>query len=729
MLSVAVGLGWRAATRSAGRRRTAWRSTLTLVAALGVIGTATAPTVVTRERGRLRELQATASSQRPRAAAVHQYRPNGERVVIVLVEPAGVASMPGLDGSLPTGSVRLSPALAAAVDSDPTLAAWFPGRRLVDLGPEAVGTAGELTAFLGVPPGGAAAALGAQQGSVSPNLPAQFGAYQFVGFFIFLAVPALALLVLSARLGDETRRRRFAALRLVGMPGWAIRAALGVELAVAAVAGVAIAVILALLPWPADFVIPVVGRRVFGVDARLPLWALVALAVLVVFVAAALGAATSGRRIAGRVRERVLRADPTRPWAVVVYGVGLALAVVAAVRAAPNDDRRFLATILVGVGMPGAVAVGASCAARVLGRVTGGVTWLIATRSLAAAPRRHTRVAGVVAVVVLGGVLGQPIAQVRSGGVTWVDDARAAGRTTIPAIIQMPTNTPLKVDLDRTPQGVHKVLPEVAVASADGTVTTTALVATCHDLEWLVGGQMEGCTGAPQVAYDRSTAPAPTLPHDFRLTAADGEVIPLTLGESPVLIGPADTPLPPIVVPPRSVPESTRSLPVVEAYLEVEATDAAWAGTQAWLVAENPVATLYGGEVGVASLDTTVGWIAAGLVASAGAAVLGAVASIADSRSERRRWWSLRVLGMARRTILGAAAFGAGIAATAGALAAVLPAYLLARSWLVAGGDKVDDPTVYVAVPLAGGLFVLAVGVVTAWIESRETSSSPPRST
>jgi hypothetical protein len=636
---------------------------------------------------------------------------------------------PGLASPLLPGEVRLSPALAARVDHDPVLARWFPFRRHADLPVESVNAAGEYKAYIGTAAEGHVA--GAVEGLVDTYDP-EFRKFQQFGFVLFVAVPAIGLLVTSARFGRSARRERLAALRLLGMPSVACRAALAIETGVPVALGAAVAAALALTVRFDHVVLPVVDRWVFGEDARLGAVLVVGTAVALALSALLVGAGTRREPTTGRLRGLVAHGDPTRGWGVLVYGVGVLLIGWAYARALPRDPLRFWGLIAAGAGITGAVTHLGGVVARLV-RWNGGPTpWFIAMRKLSADPRSHTRLAGIAAVVAFVIGVSQPASQlIAEPSSTWVSHARRAGASTVAGWASSVPGTSLSLS-DPAPAGVRSILREVGLwPSGQGPPVpplARGLVGTCADLETLADAQLPACDGSLQALRGNGPAAGPSdqqWPGVLDVHGSNGEVVasvnrPLSVVEVPYdeadLANPGPS-LPQLLIPPGLLSENARPY-TMGLRLRTDADVETWEKTRSWFMASNASAFLENEFEILASSDSTFSWLVLGFGFVAGIALLGVGLTIFEEHKDGREWLALRVLGLSAWNLIGVRIAIAAVSSLVAVVVATVPSVLVTYAYLKVVGDELGSVRPYVS---AGAVCVGIVFLSTLFSAALQT--------
>lgn len=706
-----VGLGLRAALPRASSGR--------FVALVIVGGVACASFLIVVMATAVKEREADRHHRHEReaplteVAAVHtvtvaSYR--GRLLTLVqVVDGADPAWLPpGLGTSLPPGQVRFSPALAERVDRDPVLARWFPYDRGDVLPIESVKAAGEYKAYIGVAPG--TEPPGIAEDSVFSYRP-DFLPFQRVGFVVFVAVPALGLLTMAGRFGRRARRERLAALRLLGMPSLSCRAVLAIETGLPIAAGAVAVGGAALAVRPHHVVLPVVDRWVFGQDAQLGPATVLVVAGTVGLLGALVGATTRREQATGRLRGLVARADPIRRWSLGIYALGVAVIGWAYVRAQPGDPLRFWGIAVAGAGIMGAVTHLTARVARLLRWESGPTAWFIAMRKLSVDPRSHTRLAGIAGIVAFVIAVSQPAAQLLAEpSTTWVSHARAAGASTVAGWSWAVSGTPVSLP-DARPPGIMVALPEIALwspgADPHARPDRRALVASCVELETLVGGPVRSCNDGVQAVQlgdlIGSSSDLPAGPLEVR--GVDGRAVArLEQPRSVVTVPYDDTTLsnpatggpsfPPLLVPPGRVPDAS-SVFVSGVRLRVEADVEAWEATKAWFMGSNPSAHLENQFENLESADTTFSWLLLGFGFVAGLALLGAGLTITDEQRTVGEWFALRALGAGTWHLVWIRLLTAIVSSLVAVAVAIVPAVLVTLAYLKVVGDDLPSFAAY----------------------------------
>ncbi|WP_380281933.1 hypothetical protein [Kitasatospora purpeofusca] len=748
----ALAVAWRAVLARQARRRVVLLALVGTIAALGILAAVGAAAVKERESARSAATVPVFGPQagfggvpvfgRPGVAETgwseleHDYR--GHTVKIVRVAdphargpfPPGVAAWPG------PGRALVSPALDRLIRSAPaSVGQWFAGTDTEVLPARAVGSAGQLLAYVGVAP----EELGTQQGPLTGfggEGGGGFGWYPTLGSMLFLVMPAFALVLTASRFGRQVRTTRYQALRLLGLPAAHARPAGALETAAPVAAGA----LAAALAWPFllpdMFALPVTGRWLFGADLRVPVGqsALVVLGVAVL--AGVLGAATvSGADRAAREVRFLRPVRLTSPWVALLFGVGLLLLAVAYSRHKPRDPLLWAAIVLLGVGLPSAAAWAGQRLARLLGRVEAGVVWLLAMRRLAADPQSRFRVAGMVGIAVFAVGAAQPVSQVMAQpNLPWVAQARAAGHTDLLAKAETLEAVPLR--LAEPPAAVHGLVPAVALWSPGQDPATrpahTALVAGCGQLQELFARPLPDCAGG------RMTLRAGGLPGADGGPAQQGPagvggglLLRSTDRMRQVSVPPAattldlpaglDTPVGAVMVlPPDDPALAELGDPFrIAAYLRVAVDVPAWEEARTWVVSSSPAYRLENSYELSEVADSTGSWVLLGLTVAAGVTVLGALLAVAEDGGRRREWFALRALGMARGRLTAVQLTEALVTGVLTAALATLASTTVGVTYLRINEDHLDTSLPYL---LAAGACITVVVLAAAagsWVTLR----------
>ncbi|MFB7471613.1 hypothetical protein [Kitasatospora sp. NPDC056184] len=748
----ALAVAWRAVLSRQARRRVVLLALVGAVSALGVLATAGAAAMKGRESARSAAAVPVFGPQagfggvpvfsRPGVAETgwseleHEYR--GRTVKIVRVAdphargplPPGVAAWPS------PGRALVSPALDRLIRSAPaSIGRWFAGTDTEVLPPRAVGSAGQLLAYVGVTP----AELGTQQGPLTGfggGGGGGFGWYPALGSMLFLVMPAFALVLTASRFGREVRTTRYQALRLLGLPAAHARLAGALETAAPVAAGA----LAAALAWPFllpdMFALPVTGRRLFGADLRVPGGQAVAVVLGVAVLAGVLGAATASGSDRASREVRILRpVRLTSPWVALLFGAGLLLLAVAYSRHKPRDPLLWAAIVLLGAGLPSAAAWTGQQLARVLGRVEAGVVWLLAMRRLAADPQSRFRVAGMVGIAVFAVGAAQPVSQVvAQPHLPWVAQARASGHTDLLAEAETLEAVPLR--LTEPPAAVHGVVPAVALWAPGQDPATrpahAALVADCRQLQELfarplpdcVGGRMTLRAGGPPTADGEPAAQGPSaVEGDLLLRSADRTRQASVPPAATTLDLPAglDTPVWAVMVlPPDDPTLADLGDPFrIAAYLRVAVDLPAWEEARTWVVSSSPAYRLENSYELSEVTDSTGSWVLLGLTAAAALTVLGALLTVAEDGGRRREWFALRALGMARGRLTAVQLTEALVTAALTAALATLASTAVGVTYLRINEDHLDTSLPYLLAAGAGIGVVVLAAAASSWATLR----------
>lgn len=656
----------RLVVRSLVKRESTGRTVLLVIVGAVVFSAVmvlvTSPVVVAREGRRNVEPSPAGTQFGPRTVTT---RFDGRTVALVAI-PSGESDAnlpPGLTRAPGVGEVFLSPALARAARADPDLDRWFPYRRGPELTRAALVTAGDYRAYIGVD----AAALGrlaGMQDRYGAFHTSSFGIQQVLFLLIFVALPAVGLVVAASRFGRGRRSKRYAALRLLGFPDANCRLVMGGELGLPVLIGSAVVAIAWARYSPGVVVVPVVQRRIFYADAQVAGWVLVA---AVVATGAAVGLAgamlTRPAFSIGKLQTMASQADRVRLLGALVFVAGLVLVVVALRRSVPRDPLRWWSLVLLGVGLPSAVAFVTQSLARLAARPWLPPWLLFGTRRLSRRPRESTRVAASIALVIFAFGSVQTMTQViASGASSWESAATAAGVDTVAAVARSFGEQPLRLAPD--PPGavlaaVRRVTMQDTALPATAQKVGVAIVGTCADLGEVLGVPVGQCTGRAQPLrlsqVDNPPGETPDRnPSEVRLQGRlPGRSLRIQV------VGPtAEAQIPSalsylqvegaVLVPPSAVGGKAGDLAFVGAYVRLPAEEEAWQEVQAWVASWAPGATAETQFHNRETSDGTTAWVALGLLSASGLALAGAALAAWDDSHQDRGWASLTPLGVSR---------------------------------------------------------------------------------
>lgn len=252
-----------------------------------------------------------------------------------------VPTPPGLTSVPRSGEVALAPALADALDAgDGELRARFSGLRVLRIARAGLTNRAQYIAYVGARPealrGSPRVAWFGDADQVT-TLTSRLKVLSLLLFLGFVAVPFTAMCAVATRVSAASRRRRLAALWMIGVSPLQLRTAAAVESTVAVASGSAtgIAAFQILRAWVATHV-TVHGVRPFYEDLGLPVWIQSAVLGACVVVALISGALLSGA--AGWRSARPGRAPRQYgPAPLLVLGLGVACGLVTAYRVTPSS--------------------------------------------------------------------------------------------------------------------------------------------------------------------------------------------------------------------------------------------------------------------------------------------------------------------------------------------------------------------------------------------------------
>lgn len=245
---------------------------------------------------------------------------------VLLAGDPGAPTPPGLAGLPAVGTTIASPALAAAA-GDPVVAARLPDVRGI-IGKSGLEGPDEYISYTGVrlsdlPAGGEPAAGFGGAASLVPDRPST-GAVT-LELLLMILVPAGIFLTVVARLSSATRRRRLAALRLVGASRREVRSIAAIESAVPGVLGALLAVLSFPLTNLALAHSNALGSRYFAPDGALSAGLATSVVLAAGLVSAVVGSGVSWRAL-GTVSSRAGERSRRPGWlAVLPFLAGLAM--------------------------------------------------------------------------------------------------------------------------------------------------------------------------------------------------------------------------------------------------------------------------------------------------------------------------------------------------------------------------------------------------------------------
>lgn len=309
---------------------------------------------------------------------------------------------PGLKTFPSPGEVWVSPALAAEARDDAAARLRLPASPTGEIDSGGVESPDQLLAYVGLanPPPGAFAAAGWGNAASDAVLVPRSGL--LLTMAIFVALPLVMLLLATSRASAHMRRRRAAALRLLGARTATLSRSASIEAGAAASIGAAIGVLIAAL------VTPVFARSgVFGLTwwpaetATTPMKAVIVVgAVATVYAAMARWQLKRALRAPRSAREG--SESIPRPWSIIPLVAGLAVQAMIVITGWFEPERPLASSgvTLVMVVADAAVLVGGlSCVAWALHR---------------AGERQRARVQGAAALLSFARMTFQPRAAARS---------------------------------------------------------------------------------------------------------------------------------------------------------------------------------------------------------------------------------------------------------------------------------------------------------------------------
>lgn len=668
----------------------------------------------------------------------------GEPLTRVFVAAGASSPAPaGLDGMPRPGEVALSPG-AANLAEEPAFRALVPGRVVATIADPGLVEPEELIAYVGVPAEDIGQpSLGTAWGVPAGTDVAGTRQFQTIALELSLLVLPAALIYLAscARLAAATRRRRYAALRLVGTSVRTLRRVAYVEASVATVAGCLLGVaVFAVLDGP-------IGRNgLIGVrwfPERQPLDPAVVVALLAVALIATRAAALASSRRASvdPLAERRAQVDrPARWWMLLPLTLGVSLLVpwlpVGSPREVGDSGSIIVAgAVLCTVGVLAAARLVVSAAARVLTTPRFALGVRLGARRLLVDSASAIRLVAGLALLVLVLVL---VAGIGTGLV--VSSEQAAASEVKPISIHVYGSDVLPDQRDavrelgdgsRTWLTVNSMVVNDPSAPDDGTpqwaidhLGVRLFVAPCDEIEALTGHRSE-C--APDRLYRIDTGVQPPLPSGVDVPfRRDGDPLVLTAPMHSIRVDPdSDASTSGLLYTGRSAPEGwatdTTFYFVVPPGLDsldqfsTRLAQVAPSATANASVDLRGVVTAFRVHRDVLGFGTTV---------SFGLGVLAALIALLDRNIERRRLVvDLVTLGTPTRTIRAAqVAFAAVPMLVLGSLAAGV-GFLVAN--VIAAADTGDHRWLWS--PLGAEAPLLFLGLVASVLASLVTVGTTPR--
>lgn len=455
----------------------------------------------------------------------------------------GVPEMPG------AGEYYASPDLTRLMRHDEAVAALFDGWTLLGtIGPEGLAHPHELRAIAGL--AGTNSAASTSVSRFGSDEPIGVDAYtdhtilnRVVAAFVaaLVVLPALALLVILARLGSAQRQRRARAMRLVGLPRFAVRLFHALE--TAAIAGPAAAAGTAIFWWTSRYATRIPGTDIgfYPSDVKLDSWvyvltpvAVAALAAVVTAVSLRFDHVDANSKDPGARQSRV--ASAVGSWSRATwFGVAslaagallLALMPILVATVSPQMSAALWlgsALVAVGLALSGPALViwlfsRLSRSARLGGRLVG---MRMAASHLSTSLRLGSLL-GLIIVLLLGG---QAFMSILHGGSlsSWSDQLER--QPVAPTIVDHADN----LTLEQLRQAVPGSAPVQSIGLPRG--MGTALFASCADMETLFQIRADTCEPGKPGWVTTSSTPTPAdalefdLPGHGRITApADAEGI------------------------------------------------------------------------------------------------------------------------------------------------------------------------------------------------------------
>jgi hypothetical protein len=410
---------------------------------------------------------------------------------------------PGLSGLPAPGEAVLSPDLAAGLRRhDPQLQARFGGLRISVIGRAGLTSAGQQLAYIGSTSGalrGAPRVSGfGDAGQVTGTIESLKLA-SLLALIVFVGVPYAGVCAVATRLGAAARRRRMAALWMIGIRPRQLRLAGAVESAVSVFAGAIIGSLAfqALRPVLAAHV-TINGIRPFVADLGLPVLQQAVVMLAVVVLAIVSGSLLGGLSVWRGTRPlRGSHRFDALPLILVGIGAALALGTALFVAAAPGRSAAWrdllldatAASLVLGAAL--SLAMILQHAGRFAARLLPSGSTLLAARRLETDPGAMARIGALVLVAVFAVGFAATIAtQFQLSNAEAHAEARLGGRQ-VGTVLTAATDAPLRLN------GIEAsvVLPHLTAHDTNG-ASFDVLVASCPQLQALTGQSLR-CPDEP----------------------------------------------------------------------------------------------------------------------------------------------------------------------------------------------------------------------------------------
>lgn len=406
---------------------------------------------------------------------------------------------PGLSGLPAPGEAVLSPDLAAGLrQHDPQLEARFAGLRIRVIGRAGLTSAGQQLAYIGATSAalrGAPRVSGFGDASQVTGVIASLKLASLLALIVFVGIPYAGVCAVATRLGAAARRRRMAALWMIGVRPRQLRLAGAVECAVSVFAGAIIGSVAyqALRPVLAAHV-TINGIRPFVADLGLPVLQQAVVVLAVVVLAIVSGWLLGGVRVWRGTRPlRGTHRFDALPLTLV--GLGAALAVGTALfvhRSAAWRDPLLDATaaaLVLGAAL--SLAMILQHAGRFAARMLPSGSVLLAARRLETDPGAMARIGALVLPAVFAVGFAATIAtQFQLSNAEAFTEARLGGRQ-VGTVRSAVTDTPLRLNgIEASTVLGHLIAHDTKGASFD------VLVASCLQLQALTGQSLR-CPDEP----------------------------------------------------------------------------------------------------------------------------------------------------------------------------------------------------------------------------------------
>lgn len=395
---------------------------------------------------------------------------------------------------------------ASEAREDPILRALLSEYRVVGtIEPDGLVSPVELRAVIGVPAETRflEPVAGVGSGTPPPDVNRLLNKYFWVLLVVLVSVPAVALIVLCARLGSRQRAGRIAALRRLGLSRRRVRLVMATETMLVALPAALVGVGLYLLTASVFDRVPGTQFGFYRSDLLLPFpWIVgVVLGVLMVVAASAVAGVKLDEALPGTSARRSRRSR----WA----GVGCIAAGIVGLVLWPDLPRGILGPVVSWLSV-GAVTAGFALSSHWLvagvSRVAAGLVrsggWLVGLRLNCAEPGTSSRLTALLAVLIVTIATGASFLGLFASG---LNNRTPAGESTSVVVRVSDIGRVLTPERVAETTGVDGVVPVAALEGDRDTILT--LAAPCRDLRAITDRPINGCRNDEASWLSKSGAP------------------------------------------------------------------------------------------------------------------------------------------------------------------------------------------------------------------------------